>query len=106
MSRQLGTSFSMPMTVTSTSGSVVHIRPLPSDSNTHTVPNGDGVRVRVGGQRPDVHHAAGGARDGHGHREAGAELARHGGLPATAAALVDGRADEPLHVVLDRRPAW
>ena len=28
----------MPMTVTSTSGSVVHIRPLPSDSTTQTVP--------------------------------------------------------------------
>ena len=38
MSRQAGTSFSMPITVTSTSGSVVHMRPLPSDSNTHTVP--------------------------------------------------------------------
>ena len=33
-----GSTFSMPMTVTSTSGSVVHIRPLPSDSTTHTVP--------------------------------------------------------------------
>ena len=38
MSRQDGTSFSMPITVTSTSGSVVHMRPLPSDSNTQTVP--------------------------------------------------------------------
>ena len=38
MSRQAGTSFSIPITVTSTSGSVVHMRPLPSDSNTQTVP--------------------------------------------------------------------
>ncbi len=38
MSSQLGTSFSIPITVTSVSGSVVHMRPLPSDSNTHTVP--------------------------------------------------------------------
>src|SRR5918998_628216 len=38
MSCHTGTSFSMPMTVTSTSGSVVHIRPLPSDSNMDTVP--------------------------------------------------------------------
>ena len=38
MSCHVGTSFSMPITVTSTSGRVVHIRPLPSDSNTHTVP--------------------------------------------------------------------
>ena len=39
----VGTSFSMPMTVTSTSGSVVHMRPLPSDSTTQTVP---GLRDR------------------------------------------------------------
>ena len=38
MSRQLGTTFSIPITVTSTSGSVVHIRPLPSDSKTQTLP--------------------------------------------------------------------
>ena len=31
-------SFSIPMSVTSTCGSVVHIRPFPSDSTTHTVP--------------------------------------------------------------------
>ena len=37
-SRQVGSSFSMPMTVMSTSGSVRHIRPLPSDSRTTTVP--------------------------------------------------------------------
>ena len=38
MSRQVGITFSIPITVTSTSGSVVHIRPLPSDSNTQTLP--------------------------------------------------------------------
>ena len=34
----MGIAFSIPITVTSTSGSVVHIRPLPSDSNTQTLP--------------------------------------------------------------------
>ena len=34
----MGSSFSMPMTVISVSGSVRHIRPLPSDSTTMTVP--------------------------------------------------------------------
>ena len=38
MSRHDGTTFSTPITVTSTSGSVVHIRPLPSDSKTQTLP--------------------------------------------------------------------
>ena len=33
-----GTTFSMPMTVTSSGGSVVHMRPLPSFSTTQTVP--------------------------------------------------------------------
>src|ERR671930_610622 len=33
-----GSSFSMPTSETSTSGSVVHIRPLPSDSTTTTCP--------------------------------------------------------------------
>ena len=37
-SRHSSTTFSMPITVTSVSGSVVHIRPLPSDSTTATVP--------------------------------------------------------------------
>ena len=33
-----GTTFSIPMIVISVSGSVVHMRPLPSDSTTQTVP--------------------------------------------------------------------
>ena len=37
-SRQVGTSFSMPMTVISVRGRVRHIRPLPSDSTTASVP--------------------------------------------------------------------
>ena len=42
------TTFSIPITVISVSGSVVHIRPLPSDSTTQTVPGlGDG-EVRAG----------------------------------------------------------
>ena len=61
------------------------------------------LRVRVGGQRTDVHDAAGGARDGDGDREGDPQLARHGGVPAAAAALVDRRADEPVYVVVERR---
>ena len=38
----------------------------------------------------------------HGHREARAPLAGSGGVPAAAAALVDGGADEPVHVDVDR----
>ena len=37
-SRHSGRTFSIPITVTSTSGSVVHMRPLPSDSTTQIVP--------------------------------------------------------------------
>ena len=37
-SSQRGRIFSMPITVISVSGSVRHIRPLPSDSTTHSVP--------------------------------------------------------------------
>ena len=37
-SRHSGRTFSIPITVTSTCGSVVHMRPLPSDSTTATVP--------------------------------------------------------------------
>ena len=37
-SEKRGRSFSIPSTVTSTGGKVVHIRPLPSDSTTQTVP--------------------------------------------------------------------
>ena len=35
---QAGMTFSTPIRVTSTGGTVVHIRPFPSDSTTHTVP--------------------------------------------------------------------
>ena len=37
-SRHSGTTFSIPITVTSVSGSVVQKRPFPSDSTTHTAP--------------------------------------------------------------------
>ena len=40
-----------------------------------------------------------------GHREAGADLAGPRGVPAAAAALVDRRADEPVHLDVDRRDA-
>lgn len=38
MSCQVGSTFSMPMTLTRTPGMVTHMRPLPSDSTTQTVP--------------------------------------------------------------------
>ena len=37
-SRKRGIAFSIPITVISASGSVVHMRPLPSDSTTQIVP--------------------------------------------------------------------
>ena len=37
-SRQVGTTFSMPTTLIRVSGRVRHIRPLPSDSSTTSVP--------------------------------------------------------------------
>ena len=60
---------------------------------------GRGVR----GQRADVPHAAGDADQRRRHREAAADLRRPGGLPAAAAALLDRRADEPVHLDVDRR---
>ena len=41
----------------------------------------------------------------HGHREARPDLGGPRGLPAAAAALVDRRADEPVHLDVDRRHA-
>ncbi len=38
MSRQVGTTFSIPITVMRVGGKVRHIRPLPSDSTTVRVP--------------------------------------------------------------------
>ena len=58
----------------------------------------DAVGGRVRGQRADVHHAAADADHRDGHREAGADLGRPRGVPAAAAAVVDRRADEPVHV--------
>ncbi len=37
-SEKRGSTFSIPITVISVPASVVHMRPLPSDSTTHTVP--------------------------------------------------------------------
>ena len=45
--RTVGTSFSMPTTLTSTGGSVVHMRPFPSDSTTQTVPRLRDAEVRA-----------------------------------------------------------
>ena len=62
-------------------------------------------RRRVRGQRPDVPDPARGAGLGRRHREGRADLRRPRRLPAPAAALVDRRADEPLHVDVARRHA-
>ena len=61
------------------------------------------LRRRVRGERPDVHDAATRSRHGARDREAPAALRRPRGLPAAAAALLDRRADEPVHVAVDRR---
>ena len=60
---------------------------------------------RVRGQRAHVRDAAARAGDRHGDREGAARVARPRGVPAAAAALLDGRADEPVHVAVDRRDA-
>ena len=54
----------------------------------------------VGGQRPDVPDPARGARDRRRDREAGADLGRPRRVPAAAAAVLDRRADEPVHLDL------
>ena len=60
-------------------------------------------RRRVRGQRAHVPDAAEGAGDADGDREGAAGVAGPRGLPAAAAALLDRRADEPVHVAVDRR---
>ena len=60
-------------------------------------------RRRVRGQRPHVPDAAEGAGHDDGDREGAAGVAGPRGLPAAAAALLDRRADEPVHVAVDRR---
>ena len=62
-------------------------------------------RGRVRGQRPDVPDPARGADLGRRHREGGADLGRPGRVPPAAAAVVDGGADEPVHLHLVRRHA-
>ena len=62
-------------------------------------PGGRGVR----GQRPDVPDPARGADQRGRHREGGPDLRRPRLDAAAAAALLDRRADEPLHLDVDRR---
>ena len=62
------------------------------------------LRRRVRGQRPLLHHRARHARHGHGDREGARRVARPRGDAPAPAALLDRRADEPVHVDLDRRP--
>ena len=52
----------------------------------------------VRGQRPDVPDPAADADHGHGDREGHPVLAGPGRVPAAAAPLVHGRADEPVHL--------
>ena len=62
-------------------------------------------RGRVRGQRPDVPDPARGAGQRRRHREGRRHLVRPRPDAAAAAALVDGGADEPLHLDLVRRDA-
>ena len=62
------------------------------------VAGGGGIR----GQRPDVRDAAAHAHLGGGDREDPAVLAGPGGVPRAAAPVLHRRADEPLHLDLDR----
>lgn len=59
-------------------------------------------RRRVRGQRPYVSDPPRNADLRRRHREGGAHLARSGSLPADAAALLDRRAHEPVHLHVDR----
>ena len=60
------------------------------------------LRRRVRGQRPDVPDPAGDPDHGHGHREGDPVLAGPRRVPAAAAPLLHGRADEPVHLDVDR----
>ena len=62
------------------------------------------LRRRVRGQRAHVHDAARDADHGDGDREGDSALPRPRGVPAAVAPLLDRRADEPVHLALDRRP--
>ena len=73
-----------------------------SGANFAVAETGIDCRRRVRGQRPHVHDAAGGADQRDGDREGDPHLAGPRGLPAAAAALLDRRADEPVHVAVDR----
>ena len=61
------------------------------------------LRGGVRGQRAHVHDAAGGADHRDGDREGAGLLPRPRGDAGAAAALLDRRADEPLHLAVDRR---
>ena len=73
-----------------------------SGANFGIAETGTRLRGRVRGQRADVHHAARRAGDRHGRGEGAAALARPGGLPPAPAALLDRRADEPVHLPVER----
>ena len=73
-----------------------------SGANFAVADDRDAVGGGVRGQRADVPHAAADPDHRDGHREAGADLDRPRGVPAAAAALVDRRADEPVHLDVDR----
>src|SRR3712207_5359471 len=64
--------------------------------------DGNRLRRRVRGQRQDVYYSAAGPRYAHGDREGHPGLAGLRGLYATPPPFLDGGADEPLHLVLER----
>ena len=76
-----------------------------SGANFAVAETGTLSRGGVRGQRPDVPDPAADADHGHGHREGDPVLAGPRRVPAAAAPLVDGRADEPVHLHVDRGDA-
>ena len=76
-----------------------------SGANFAVAETGTLVVVESRGQRPDVPDPAGGADQRGRDREGRADLGRARPAAAPAAPLLDGRADEPLHLHLVRRDA-
>ena len=74
-----------------------------SGANFAVAETGHGRGRRVRGQRADVHDVAGDADHGDGDREGDPHLAGLRGVPPAPAAVLDRRADEPVHVAVDRR---
>ncbi len=76
-----------------------------SGANFAVAETGHGLRRRVRGQRAHVHDPAGGPDHGDGDREGAAPLRRPRSDAAAPPPLLDRRADEPVHLAVDRRHA-